>query len=174
MASFTLGPDSRFHVGDTLNCYRLGSGLIPASPIPVTSAAVAADSTTTFTGLDDGTRYLAGLAAAGPFVEFQTNLPIEQSGGVTYVANDGLLPTGATGHPVLLVLEDSTALDLEGNAQATLRYWTGEDWRIIGLAGTGGGTVSGDFIDIPANLAGMASGKTIIYNGTQFVPGSLS
>lgn len=174
MATFTTGIDQRFHVGDTIYCYRKGSGLTPLSVTPVTSSTVAADGTVEFTGLNDATTYLAGKTVTGPFVEFRTPDAIEQSGGVDYVANDGLLPTSAEGHPVILVLEDSTALDFDGIAQPTLRYWTGDAWRIIGLAGSGGGTVDSDYIDVAANLAGMSGGKTIIYDGSQFIPGSLS
>lgn len=76
MASFTLGPDPRFHVGATLYCYR-GTGLVPASPTVVDTAVVAADSTTTFEDLDRGTSYLAGLSVNGPFVSFR----VEAAGG---------------------------------------------------------------------------------------------
>lgn len=169
MASFTLGSDSRFHVGDTINCYAAGGGLTPSSPTPVTSSTVAADSTTSFTGLNDGGRYLAGKTLAGPFVSFQTDSAVEQSGSVDYVANDGLLPTSATGHPVMLVLEDSQA-----DGQASLRYWSGTEWLLLGLAG--GGTVSGDLIDLGdnVNLSGILAGYTAIWNGTQLRPGALS
>lgn len=73
MASFTLGPDWRFHVGDTIYCWRQGGGLRPATPTAVTSATVAANSTTTFTGLNADAQYLAGKAVSGPFVTFQTD-----------------------------------------------------------------------------------------------------
>lgn len=69
--SFTMAPDPRFKVGQTVYLFR-GAGLVPISPIPVTSAVVAADSTTTFTGLDSGAPYLAGFTASGPFIGFRT------------------------------------------------------------------------------------------------------
>ena len=92
--------------------------------------------------------------------------------GVTFVSTDDDLPETTTGHPVVLVLEDGGALDGEGNPQATLRYWSGSDWRIIGLAG--GGAVSSDFIEI--NLVGAPSiGQTIVWDEAEerFVPGEL-
>jgi hypothetical protein len=78
--TFTLGSDPRFHVGATITCYRGAGGIVPASPIAVTSAVVAADSTTTFTGLDYATRYLAGLSVTGPFVAFATAAALTDSG----------------------------------------------------------------------------------------------
>lgn len=81
MPSFTLGPDTRFRVGDTIRCYRGGGGLVPASPTPVGTSSVAADSTTTFADLDYGTRYLAGKTTAGPFVEFATAPSLSDADG---------------------------------------------------------------------------------------------
>lgn len=83
MPSFTLAPDPRFKVGNTIFCYRAGGGIVPAHPAPVTSAAVAADSTTTFEDLDFGTPYLAGKTVNGPFVSFATQPSASDLDGVS-------------------------------------------------------------------------------------------
>jgi hypothetical protein len=75
MASFTMGPDSRFRPGTTLSCYPVNS-LGRQLGAAVTTAVVAADSTTTFDGLEDGTRYAAGPAGTGPYAVFWTDDPI--------------------------------------------------------------------------------------------------
>jgi hypothetical protein len=123
-----------------------------------------------------GERYVAGTSATGPFVSFQPDPPASGTSGVDYVPTDADLPATSDGHPVMLVLEDSTALNAQDEPQPTLRYWTGAAWRIIGLAGSGsdGGTVTSDFIEVPASLAGMSSGRTIIWSDDQFIPGALS
>lgn len=88
MASFTIGPDSRFHVGDTIYCYRQGGGLVPVSVTPTTMSTVQANSTVTFTGLAFDTGYLAGLAITGPFVQFNTDAA-PGSFGATFVLVSG-------------------------------------------------------------------------------------
>lgn len=72
MATFTLSPDARFPPGTVLKVYAGSSGGKPVSA-QVTSSTVASDSTAAFTGLADGTRYVAGTSVAGPFTTFSTD-----------------------------------------------------------------------------------------------------
>jgi hypothetical protein len=92
--------------------------------------------------------------------------------GVSFVAADADLPLSEIGHPVVLVLEDSSALDGAGNPQATLRYWSGTDWRLLGLSG--GGAVASDFIEITL-VGSPLTGQTIVWDAanSRFVPGEL-
>lgn len=94
MATFTLDPDSRFHVGATVYLWR-GGGLIPINPSPVTNATVAADSTTTFTGLAEGVAYMAGLTIAGPFVSFSTPPSSNPDDGTGSTGNVAAIRWGA-------------------------------------------------------------------------------
>jgi hypothetical protein len=98
--------------------------------------------------------------------------PTVSGNGVNYVATNADLPPSAIGHPVVLVLEDSSALDGAGNPQATLRYWSGTDWRLLGLSG--GGAVASDFIDITL-VGSPLTGQTIVWDAanSRFVPGEL-
>lgn len=70
--SFVMGPDPRFHVGQTIYLWLEGSADRPKFPTPLMSAVVAADSTTTFSGLDQHQGYLAGFVVSGPFISFRT------------------------------------------------------------------------------------------------------
>lgn len=82
MASFTTAPDQRFRPGTVLNVYPATGGGRPSSG-SVTSATVAADSTATFTGLDDASRYVAGTTINGPFITFSTPAVTTSTEGVS-------------------------------------------------------------------------------------------
>lgn len=78
MATFTAGPDQRFKPGTVLNVYPSVAG--KPSAAAASTATVAADSTTTWTGLAENVRYLAGVTPNGPFIAFRIEAPPEEEG----------------------------------------------------------------------------------------------
>lgn len=162
-------------VGRIVQAYPRKSDLIlpdmPPPQIPaVASVVVAADQSLTFT-LEAGVYWaIAPITEGGRdyrYLAFELDAPVAVGGGVSYYETNADLPASAVGHPVVLVGADD-----EAGGQAALRYWTGTGWLIIGLAG--GGTIAADYIDVPADIAGISEGKTVLWAGAQFIPGGLS
>jgi hypothetical protein len=139
---------------------------------PVDTEAVASDGSLTFT-LDYGDYFaVAPLGGVYRYVAFALETAASSGGtgdGVAYVATDADLPATTDGHPVVLVLADS-----EADGQASLRYWSGTGWLLLGLAG--GGVVGGDVLELgdATNLAGIQDGQTVIWDGVQWRPGALA
>lgn len=96
MASFTLGPDVRFPPGTLMRIYQGSSLGQPVGP-EVTSATVAADSTTLVTGLTGGMRYVAGTSTVGPFTTFLA--PTGENVAVAGLASFDLIEDPDTGWP---------------------------------------------------------------------------
>lgn len=73
MASFTIPPYAAFTVGATVNLQAYTDSRPPLGAV-LGSATVAADGTTTFTGLASDTRYLAGVGSGGSWrgIDFRT------------------------------------------------------------------------------------------------------
>jgi hypothetical protein len=163
----------------------------------VTSPGVVSGGSVTFGGLSENTRYVAYGDGHGvsfmasrdlqaPPAQSRTDrerlavlesasVSVPDGGGVSYAATDAALPETATGHPIVLVLEDSAAPDAQGHGRATLRYWTGTEWEVIGLASAGTGGVETFTVSLSVLFTGGAVDQPLTYDAdhARFQPGAL-
>jgi hypothetical protein len=96
MATFVLAPNPLFPVGTTLEVWLSINSRRTSPPVgaSITSAAVVADGTTTFTGLSDATSYIAGATIGGTWKESAFSTPgVVSTSAPTGPAGGGLSGT---------------------------------------------------------------------------------